>query len=548
MSYIQPNSSVIVLKGIPFENNYEHTILFDDEEEQHDYFYSKRHLVAGNSTLLTGNYSYQRVGSNKIRIGAAIEKLINCNYMMFKNISFENKWFYAFVTDIEYVNNNCTELTYELDVMQTWMFDYTLQECFVEREHSATDKPGDNTVPESLEVGEYVYKYIGTYNGNSSPTWDNDDYCVCILAPFEIHVTWTAGVPVVTTGVESESGFYNGNFSGLYYNTYYTNNTQHMLDLWAALKYMLQNKLEDIVAIYTLPAGIISQKQLLPVDSVHGQNVYIERENWVYGLSTVNNKKLYTYPYSLIHVLSSDNETHQYKYELFNLGQDDTGLQAGKCKFFVGGTMGSPPQMMLKPISYAEDYLNNDNQSAFGESMIIKNFPMGSWVSDAFKAWIAQFTTTVGPAAIMSAIEMPVAPTMATNTLANATLNSISALPKAIMEGAKSHGSSNNIIAKSAGFFGYSIYQAHIKPEYAAIIDDYFTKYGYATKRVKVPNIHSRPYWNYVETKDCNINQVTGLNSQDTAKISSIYDHGITFWHTSNVGDYTQNNAPVGGT
>ena len=83
---------------------------------------------------------------------------------------------------------------------------------------------------------------------------------------------------------------------------------------------------------------------------------------------------------------------------------------------------------------------------------------------------------------------------------------------------------------------------------YAAIIDDYFTKYGYATKRVKVPNIHSRPFWNYVETKDCNINQLTGLNSQDTAKISSIYDHGITFWHTSNVGDYTQNNAPVGGT
>ena len=139
MAYIQPNSEVYILRGIPFENNYEHSILFEDSDDQKNYFISKVKFITIEGVTSTGhfqNYYYQRSEIDKIRVDAPIENFIDCNYMMFKNNSFENKWFYAFITGVKYINNRVTEVTYEIDVIQTWMFDYSLQDCFVEREHS----------------------------------------------------------------------------------------------------------------------------------------------------------------------------------------------------------------------------------------------------------------------------------------------------------------------------------------------------------------------------------------------------------------------------
>ena len=69
---------------------------------------------------------------------------------MFQNTSFGIKWFYAFITNVEYINNETSEITIEIDVMQTWHFDYTVNQCFVEREMAATDDIGGNLVPETL--------------------------------------------------------------------------------------------------------------------------------------------------------------------------------------------------------------------------------------------------------------------------------------------------------------------------------------------------------------------------------------------------------------
>lgn len=82
-----------------------------------------------------------------------------------------------------------------------------------------------------------------------------------------------------------------------------------------------------------------------------------------------------------------------------------------------------------------------------------------------------------------------------------------------------------------------------ITVEYARILDDYFDKYGYQTDRVKVPNTHSRPQWNYVKTRDCSI---TGSIPVDAmAHIKSIHNNGVTYWKNgNNVGNYSLNNQP----
>ena len=101
-------------------------------------------------------YTYQRIDKT-INVGINAESLYDCNYIMFQNTSFGNKWFYAFITGVEYKGNNCSTISYEMDVMQTWFFDYTIKPCFVEREHILVDEIGANLVEENLELGEYIY-------------------------------------------------------------------------------------------------------------------------------------------------------------------------------------------------------------------------------------------------------------------------------------------------------------------------------------------------------------------------------------------------------
>ena len=51
--YIVPNSKVYILSGIPINNNYQHTIYFDDADAQYAYF--RKHV----KKTFTG-VSYQR--------------------------------------------------------------------------------------------------------------------------------------------------------------------------------------------------------------------------------------------------------------------------------------------------------------------------------------------------------------------------------------------------------------------------------------------------------------------------------------------------------
>lgn len=84
-----------------------------------------------------------------------------------------------------------------------------------------------------------------------------------------------------------------------------------------------------------------------------------------------------------------------------------------------------------------------------------------------------------------------------------------------------------------------------LNSEYAKIIDDYFTVYGYACKQVKVPNISSRPRWNYVKTIGCIIHG--DMPSDVNNELSQLFDNGITFWKYRDdidVGNYELPNEP----
>lgn len=97
------------------------------------------------------------------------------------------------------------------------------------------------------------------------------------------------------------------------------------------------------------------------------------------------------------------------------------------------------------------------------------------------------------------------------------------------------------ILTHVRGRNGFSFYKMSIKQEYAKIIDDFFSMYGYKVNEVKIPNVTGRTNWNYVKTIDANI--LGDIPQEDMQKLKDIFNSGVTFWHNPNTFlDYSQSN------
>lgn len=75
----------------------------------------------------------------KCRIEFPTSTVSQCNFITFTNASFENVTFYARVTNWEYVNNVTSDIMYEIDWFQTYMFNVEYKDAKIEREHLSED-------------------------------------------------------------------------------------------------------------------------------------------------------------------------------------------------------------------------------------------------------------------------------------------------------------------------------------------------------------------------------------------------------------------------
>lgn len=502
--YIAPNTTIRMLKNVPLDNTYRNTIHFTTTANQTAYF-------QGKTKYTFANQSYQRVNKGVLRVARKADDLYDCNYLMFQNTSYGNKWFYAFVLSVEYVNNETAEIMFEIDVMQTWCFDYILNMSFVEREMSISDKIGENLVPENLEIGDYIYQDLGL-------TGLFELYQIVIASTFDTNMDDAIG------------GMYGGVFSGLHYNVFST---------WQSASSFIaeateQNKADGIVSIFMLPIAFTANYQASMPEAFN-----IERDKHLSNFDGYipKNNKLFTYPYNLLYVTNNEGSVANYAFEYFN---------SEKCSFNVSGAMCCTPECMLVPLNYKGVDKN------YNEKLIIGNFPQCSYTVDTFKAWVAQnqnqlalnainaIGTTVAGGAAMFASRGLVGTNMALSGVQQigslvASVSDKSTLPP------HARGGGGSIINMANQIKGFQFFYAHIRREFAEIIDNYFSIYGYATHRVKVPNRASRPHWNYVKT--VNVNLTGSIPADDMARLRRIYDNGITFWKNGDeVGNYSLDN------
>ena len=199
------DSELYLLKNVELDADSEHTIDFDDATQQYNYFYSKIDRTLLN-TDDNADFAYIRE-QKAINVAFNIDDLFGVNYLMYNN---DKKWYYAYIIRKEFVSPETTKLHIKLDTYQTFMFDFELDECFVEREHQDRYEIVDNTTDcrplynlesEQLNKGdEYIAETIedldnpilasngDVFTNNSSIYW----LCVITSDPLNVVSGWFA--------------------------------------------------------------------------------------------------------------------------------------------------------------------------------------------------------------------------------------------------------------------------------------------------------------------------------------------------------------------
>lgn len=524
--YIEPNSIIKFLRAVPLDTTYEHTIYWQSASAQRDYFSSK-------TAFTFDRLSYQRANSGKMKVAIKPEALYNCNYLMFQNTSFGSKWFYAFITSVDYISNTVSEVSYVIDFMQTWFFDYQLGQNYIERQHTVSDNIGEHRLSEGFDIGQYLIM------DSTSVTADE-------VYTYSASNTADGGAPVPKI------------IDGMPTNLYFSANKNSDTTIRELQQFNDNGYADSIISAY-VSTGSESKTVNAPA-----------RGSRTYGY-TPKNKKLLTYPYVKLVAVSpngtkmdfsyedSDNtETPEFKYksiqfptpcwilypsgyrnisnDVFDGLVDSTVVTIGtsgdtfKAYTAQATSYGARKTIKEKTYSWLEKNVNAGGQSGWG-----------SKVNDLISSGISAAAGFIGYAGrAISSFASGSAAGVGSAILGNVA-EGVHAMnePDQVLTSATSSGMIFNL-----GLLGeFRIFKETLIPEQARSIDDYFTRFGYAVRQTTTPNRNARPHWTYIKTIGCVINGNCPADIESA--ICSVYDKGITFWNNPDeVGNYSLDNSP----
>jgi hypothetical protein len=593
-------TNIRLLSGVPFSNDYKHTRWFDSQSEQESYFLGK--TVVHSMTDAT----FQKIeGKNFISVNKNIDMLWGTNYIMFQNSNYNTSWFYAFVTKLEYKNGSTTYVHFELDILQTWLFSMNFKPSYVVREHcqlwNVDGSPVINTVDEGLNYGSN-YETVNVINwkpynnvlflvivtkalmhdrdtdiktGDIYPTVNSAPQPLCYYVhPFKLDGT----IPVAWDENEEEIILSNPT------------------DVLKAL-YELDGAINNIVSIYitdyigvnlsvdgsgtiTFPSSqfvnvnIMYEAPGTTVDSylntifVKGINQYeakaVTYTNKYADYRTVKESKLLMHPYTtlLLDDLKGNRQTLKNEY----IKGDDLIIN-------VRGSLGTSNKtsysidnyQVIDNIEPADLFLTNLENAVLNNNpndLPILTDMLGAFLQGNRNSIQNQLNSTIfsGYMNTMSGV------ISGASSAATGNAQGVVSSGMGIANGmANTYFQTQGMIAKqqdinntppslskmgSNTYFDYGhnlsglyLIKRQITPEYQKKLEDFFTIYGYKKNEVKLPNFHTRQNWNYVQTAGC---VITGnFNNEDLQELKSVFDNGITLWHTDDIGNYALGNEVI---
>lgn len=546
------NSKIILCKDIKLDKDYVNVLSYSVND--------MLTLLNSNTHKIAEANDYTFIDRNrKIRVAFTYEQCLQANYIAFQNPSYSNKWFFAFIENVEFKGNNNTEITFKVDSWTTFFEDWTKKACYVIRQHVNDDTIGLHTVPENLDVGEIIQDGQEVYDSAYT-----DDFGYYI----GLKTNW-----IILPGSNSDNklgiqylgvSVFNKNVFGTKVILFKIESLNSFKDL---IRYLIRTNIDghigDVKEMFIIPSALVTVANLtqyqattkeIDIDTGTETNVTftyylladtntIETFNTTVSKLTsftginVKNNKLKCYPYNYLYVTNNAGNSNIYRYEDFS-GND--------CVFEnqLALTIGCSGRLV--PKNYKGIVKNDD------EAIPLAKYPTCGWSSDAYTNWLTQ-----------QAVNLP---TKISETVINTA--------KTTVESASVLGGAMSLAGSIAGFIG-EFYSAKLLPnveqgqntgdvqwgnkkicftfrhmraknEYLEILDDYMSRYGYQINRVILPNITGRQNWNYVEIGESESIGYGSVPTNFMNEINNACRKGVTIWHNhANLGDFSLSNTIV---
>lgn len=521
ISKITPITQLKILRGVRSDSSLGDVLTHANVDTQRAYFEAKAKKTT------TGGVP---VRNNVVRVPFIADDIYDCNYVMWQNANFSNKWFYGWITNIRWVNVNVSELTILPDPWETWKFNLTFVPCYVERMHVNNDTVGKWKSPEPFDVSSKLMRLRDVTNLGSN-------YKIAIFyvpnTSYEPSVVNELVNMCVTHVCDNYDDFLQ----------YYYEHLQPLID---------QGLTDNIIGGVVVPSFIKANGKHVYQKALNRKN-YMNLDNYVPA-----NKKLLTFPYNSLRVATQNGLQGEYWFEKFS---NDT------MNFSVGGCVAI--DMML----YG-DFETYERESGTPESIpnmpytnVVSGFPQPLF-SGAQSIGYAQAASSLAMQAIagvkefsVKEISSPAASIMfglaggkldsqtggmvstAVTNAKNQTLQLLENTPLADLQ----KGYEADLSRKAAADYAvitslpsstaaWSIFRGEFQFLHSTIdavkaeqYDTYLTRWGYAVDDIIAPLIRGRKVFNYVKTRGCNC--YGNIPAQDLSQIRAMFDRGVTLWH-----------------
>lgn len=561
---IAPNSKIKLLYVQGLDNRYLHTYYFASTAAQTQFFLAAAVFSFDDNsyTRNTKDFIRLQVADSALTV-ATMEQYFNCNYMMFQNTSFGSRWFYAFITSVEYVNNVTIEIHYEIDIMQTWFIGDNISQgkCFIERRTptQSEDTLNKNYEPEPVVSENYKYTQIGNLDlyGEGKT----------------VVITATGNEELLFTG-----DYVHGTFSGLNLQKQDCDNDTDAMLVGEKLTELTVNpdpddptphKTDNVVSVVIFPKKMTEH---LDDPSDPGQIVgalphgTFDVIGWqdTYDGYAPKNKKVNSYPFKYL-LLSDGNGTS------IPLRREFFAHSTMQFEWYASAI--STGELMCYPLNY------KGMEKDYNDKIVIGNFPQCAFEIDSYRAWVAQGgmailannltntnlslesaiaqTVTAGAVSIVAGtIRSPMAGAMAginavsgmaTQMIAADTTREIAqnnadlqfdiakAKPDVVC------GSTSASIMNQSKALDVYVYEVGCTADEAKRIDNFFDVFGYTQNCIDTPVYNPASANNgkhmFVKTRAACCSGAAP--AEILAGINKILDGGITFWKSGvTIGNY----------
>lgn len=568
MADFTPITTVQLMDNVPLFPDNTNQIYFDNATHQNQYFTSRVYKTSNNLT-------YQRDYQVYALQAEYDNTITSCNYLRYRNNNYGNKWFYAFITSIRYVNPNTVYIDFILDAYQTFMFDITWKDCFIERSHVRDDTLGAHTLDEGIHVGNRYSKEVNV-------SWPGTDVfagnvnVVPIIFLAAAYVFPSSGDPterIITANVQGTP-----TTLAVWFPNFDVTGTAPLFQMQQFLK-LLQNssKSNAIVASVAIPEhiargtwntmkgveGAITEVQADPKAIESGAYLQISNQQFIDSVNatltltplmsyTPRNKKLYCYPFTYFVLSSNQGENVTIKTEWLPETQPPVGDPDRELKLSLSANISPDSSYFCK--------ITNANSASRALTCTMAQLPQVATASSTYANWLAGHMASITSGILANGLQI-FGGTAATVSGAGASagiggitsgVNGIIGTIGNLIDAEKmpaslnsSGGSTGNAAINNRRF---SLYQQVLNPDMYASIDQFFDMYGYKVNMNGTPDFYCRAYWQYFKIPIVNI---TGnVPAEYMNQIKSTFQNGVTLWNYSagdgvDVGNYRNGYNPI---